>query len=176
MERWTPNFHWITERLAVGGSFPCGVEALLAQKHSVQAVVDLREEACDDEAALRAAGIDFLHLPTVDLKPSSVPMLDDGVEFARVHLAQDHRVLIHCEHGIGRSAILSLCVLAAEGWDPLKALGVAKDRRALVSPSPEQYEGWVAWLKRWKAQHGADWDLPPYENFCLIAYRHLQSA
>lgn len=176
MERWTPNFHWITGQLAVGGSFPSGVEGLLAEKHRVQAVVDLREEARDDEQALTAAGIDFLHLPTVDLRPSSVPMLDDGVDFVRARLAEQRRVLIHCEHGIGRSAILALCVLAAEGWDPLHALGRAKDRRALVSPSPEQYEGWVAWLRRWKARHGAGWDLPPYEDFCAIAYRHLQSA
>ncbi|HYG25809.1 MAG TPA: dual specificity protein phosphatase family protein [Caulobacteraceae bacterium] len=176
MERWTPNFHWITDQLAVGGSFPRGVEHLLADKHRIGAVVDLREEACDDAGALEAAGIDFLHLPTVDLKPSTVAMLDDGVEFVRAKLAEGRRVLIHCEHGIGRSAILSLCVLAAGGWDPMHALGRAKDRRALVSPSPEQYEGWVAWLTRWKARRGADWDLPPYEDFCAVAYRHLASA
>lgn len=176
VERWAPNFHWITDGLAVGGSFPCGVEAELAKRHGVGAVVDLREEACDDARALAAAGIDFLHLPTADLKPSTAPMLNEGVAFACHARSRGRRVLIHCEHGIGRSAILALCVMAAEGWSPLEALTLAKDRRALVSPSPEQFEGWAAWLRIWKARHGAEWDAPSYEAFCAIAYRNLASA
>ncbi len=56
-------------------------------------------------------------------------------------------MLIHCQHGIGRSALLALCVLVDQGWQPLDALTHAKDRRAQVSPSRSQYEGWAAWLR-----------------------------
>ena len=145
---WQPNFHWLTDQLAVGGCFPAEQAARLAQAHGIGAVVDLRQEDRDDEAQLRAAGIAFLHLPTPDLEPASLAMLERGVSFVRGQVSDGKRVLIHCQHGIGRSALLALCVLVDAGWEPLDALAHAKDRRAAVSPSRSQYEGWAAWLAR----------------------------
>ena len=55
---------WLTEQLAVSGCFAAEAVAALADVDEVAAVVDLREEDCDDERALRDAGIAFLHLPT----------------------------------------------------------------------------------------------------------------
>lgn len=166
---WAPDFHWLTDHLAVGGCFPIEHTARLAEEHGIGAVVDLREEDRDDEAQLQAAGIDFLHLPTPDLEPASMAMLARGVEFVRSRINQGTRVLIHCQHGIGRSALLSLCVLVDQGWEPLDALAHAKDRREAVSPSRAQYDGWVAWLEaRGKAA-------PDYHSFGCIAYRHLAS-
>ena len=49
-------------------------------------------------------------------------MLDDGVAFVNRHLDRGERVLVHCEHGIGRSATLALCVLVSRGMEPLDAL------------------------------------------------------
>jgi protein-tyrosine phosphatase len=141
--------------------------ARLANEHGIRAVVDLREEDCDDEATLGAASIELLHLPTADLEPATVGMLDRGVEFVSRRVAAGERVLIHCQHGIGRSPLLALCVLVDQGWEPLEALTHAKTMRAAVSPSRSQYEGWVAWLNaRGKTA-------PDYYTFGCIAYRHL---
>ena len=167
---WRPDFHWLTDNVAVGGCFPIERAALLARQHAIRAVVDLRKEDCDDEVRLRAAGIDFLHLPTPDLQPASSAMLDRGVEFVRRHVDAGDRVLIHCQHGIGRSALLALCVLVDQGWEPLAALAHAKDCRWVVSPSLSQYEGWAGWLRaRGKVA-------PDYHTFGCIAYRHLASG
>jgi protein-tyrosine phosphatase len=103
-------------------------------------------------------------------------MLHDGVAFVNARLDREERVLVHCEHGIGRSATLALCVLVSRGLAPLEALELAKTRRSLVSPSPAQYEAWIAWLEGWKAASGAPWELPGFDAFCAIAYRHLQGA
>lgn len=100
-------------------------------------------------------------------------MLRDGVAFASRHLDRGERVLIHCEHGIGRSATLALCVLVSREMEPLAALELAKSRRSLVSPSPAQYEAWAKWLRDWKGAHQVDWDIPPFDAFKAIAYRHL---
>ena len=167
---WAPDFHWLTSHLAVGGCFPSERSDELAGDHGVRAVIDLRGEDRDDEERLRAAGIDFLHLPTPDLEPATAEMLERGVRFAREHIERGDKVLIHCQHGIGRSALLALCVLVDEGWDPLDALRRAKDARAAVSPSRSQYEGWAAWL----ASRGID--APDYHTFGCIAYRHLASG
>jgi protein-tyrosine phosphatase len=163
------NFSWITPDLAVGGAFPRGAAASLARDHGVGAVVDVRVEECDDPEELAACGLKFLHLPTEDLCGVSQAMLDEGVRFAREAASEGRRLLIHCQHGIGRSATVALCVMADRGFSPMAALSTAKDARALVSPSKAQYEAWVGWLRR-RAPHASP---PSYHEFGCVAYRHL---
>ena len=105
--KWRPDFHWLTDDLAVGACFPIDRAGELAREHGIGAVVDLREEAKDDEQRLGEHGIGLLHLPTPDLEPASVEVLDEGVRFAREQIALGKKVLIHCQHGIGRSALLA---------------------------------------------------------------------
>ena len=167
---WTPDFHWLTGNLAVGGCFPMDRASDLASEHGIGAIVDLRKERCDDEQLLRSHGIDFLHLPTPDLEPASSDMLEQGVRFAREQMDDGRKVLIHCQHGIGRSALLALCVLVDQGWEPLEALGHAKDKRAVISPSLSQYEGWAEWLR----SRGVT--APDYHTFGCIAYCHLANG
>ena len=176
MPTWQPNLSWIIPTVALGGSFPSERTRHLAEELRVRAIVDLRIEACDDERLLQEHGIAFLRLPTEDHGAVSQPMLRDGVAFANTYLDQGERVLIHCEHGIGRSATLALCVLVSRGLAPLEALEQAKSRRALVSPSPAQYEAWRTWLEVWKAQDGVPWEPPSFEAFKRIAYRHLAAG
>jgi hypothetical protein len=168
---WVPNLSWIVPDLAVGGSFPAERAAALASDHGVSAIIDLRSEACDDVRALDRCGISFLHLPTPDMCGVAQPALDAAVEFAREAARAKARLLIHCEHGIGRSATAALCVLVDRGYRPRQALLLAKDRRALISPSREQYDAWTSWLDRQGAAA-----IPTYHEFGMIAYRHLQPA
>lgn len=171
---WQPNLTWITPDLAVGGSFPVDQAEHLADELGLRAVIDLRVEDCDDEAVLQRHGLAFLHLPTKDHHAVDAAMLEDGVAFANRHLDRGHKLLVHCEHGIGRSATLALCILVSRGLAPLDALELAKSQRSLVSPSPAQYEAWVQWLSGWKLVHGAAWDPPDFGAFADIAYRHLR--
>ena len=167
MSRGPLNLSWITPELAVGGSFPAERAEQLARTLGVSAVVDLRAEACDDEALLKRHGLTLLHLPTKDHCAVSEEMLAEGVAFVVDRLEAGERVLIHCEHGIGRSALLALCVLVAQGLPPLQALETAKARRELVSPSPAQYEAWAAWLRKRRTEP------PSFNEFAAVAYRHL---
>jgi protein-tyrosine phosphatase len=165
---------WITDTLAVGGSFPPTHCAVLARKHRVAAVVDLRGESCDDVQLLAQHQIDFLHLPTIDFAAIRPAMLERGTAFVCAHLAASRRVLIHCAHGIGRSALLALCVLVERGMPPIEALALTKDRRARVSPSLAQYEAWAGWLAARRRDQGATWTVPTFDEFKAIAYRHLR--
>lgn len=164
-----PDFSWITPDLAVGGAFPRGAAASLARDHGLGAVVDVRVEECDDPDEMAACGLKFLHLPTEDLCGVSQAMLDEGVRFARRASAEGRRLLIHCQHGIGRSATVALCVMVDRGFAPMDALTTAKDARALVSPSQAQYEAWAGWLRRRAPQARP----PSYHEFGCVAYRHL---
>jgi protein-tyrosine phosphatase len=161
--------------LAIGGSFPAEYAERLASVHGVRAIVDLRTEACDDESVLRRHNVTFLHLPTEDHGAVSLPMLREGIAFVNRHLDRGERVLVHCEHGIGRSATLALCVLVSRGLDPLAALELAKSRRSLVSPSPAQYHAWAGWLREWARDHDVSWRVPDFDAFKAVAYRHLRT-
>jgi rhodanese-related sulfurtransferase len=167
MGDWSPDIHWLTDQLALGGCFPMEQAAHLSEALGIGAVVDLRAEERDDFESLRAAGIELLHLPTPDLEPATYERLETGVAFVRNRLARGDKVLIHCQHGIGRSSLLALCVLVDQGLQPLEALTLAKERREAVSPSRAQYEGWCAWLR---SRGIAALD---YHTFGCIAYRHL---
>jgi protein-tyrosine phosphatase len=172
LEPWRANFDWVTPDLAVGGRFPCGAATRLACEHGVGAVIDLRSEACDDIEELKDCGLRFLHLPTPDMLGVSQPMLDAGVAFARDVQAEGRKLLIHCEHGIGRSATLALCVMVDRGLTPFEALAEAKDARHLISPSESQYRAWTSWIARRQPQAA----IPTFHEFGMVAYRHFARA
>ncbi len=166
------DLSWITETLAIGGSFPPSETQALAREHGVSAVVDLRGEARDDPELLAKHAIEFLHLPTIDHAATSPARLHRGIAFVTAHLSSGRRVLVHCAYGIGRSALLGLCVLVEHGYTPLDALALAKERRRCISPSQAQYEGWAAWLAARRHERGATWSVPGFDEFKAIAYRH----
>lgn len=170
MNTWQPNFNWIDDTLAVGGSFPGDCAEGLAREHGIQAVVDLRGETQPDALVLRRHGIALLHLPTEDMCGVAMSDLDRGIRFANAFLDAGQRVLIHCEHGIGRSATLALCVLVQRGHAPLDALALMKKQRPLVSPSPEQFACWAAWLEHHRSTHDVEWCVPSFDEFQALAY------
>ena len=161
---------FVTPSLAVGGGFPESAAEHLAREVRIAAVVDLRAEARDDEALLLRHGMTLLHLPTLDHQAVSQAMLDEGVAFATGRLDRGERVLVHCEHGIGRSVLLALCVLVAQGAAPLDALRRIKDAREAASPSPAQHKAWQDWLQRRGVEP------PGFDAFAAIAYRHPRSG
>jgi protein-tyrosine phosphatase len=138
------NLSWVAPGLAVGGSFrPVQVEGL--RELAIRRVVDVRAESCDDRGLLARHGIDLLHLPTPDLEPLDRSALVRGVEWVCEGLERSDGVLIHCEHGIGRSASLALCVLMARGFTLEEAAAMLVRGRARVAPSPAQIEALLAW-------------------------------
>ena len=168
------DLHFVAPGLAVGARFPMEAAARLAREHGITRVVDVRVEACDDAAVLRTHGIELLHLPTEDTRAISQEKLRLGVDFVCAALDDGECVLIHCQHGIGRSALLALCVLVARGDSPLAALARTKDARPVVSPSPDQLRAFGAFAVRLRGARGLPWDVPGLEELAAIAYRHLR--
>jgi hypothetical protein len=131
-----------------------------------------RSSSASGEEVLRRAGIELLHLPT-DVCACSPEHLELGVSWVRRHLAAGERVLVHCQWGIGRSALLSLCVLVALGCPPVDALLHAKNRREKLSPSPDQLRAFLEHARIHRERSGARWPVPDFEEVARIAYRHL---
>jgi hypothetical protein len=164
------DLDWVTPELAVGGRFPMDAAGHLARDLGITRVVDVRGECCDDEQVLRQHGMLLLNLPTQDRCAVSQEMLDDGVRWVLAQLDAGHKTYLHCEYGIGRSALLALCVLAARGQDPVQALRLVKSARRKVSPSPEQLGAFRTFIER---RGGV---VPSLEALFEVAYAHLRKG
>ena len=133
----------------MGGAFHLRDIARL-RRIGISAVVDCREEAADDEEALRRCGIAYLRLPTPDARGLSQEALDLGVGWVLQRLHRGEKVLIHCGHGVGRGPLLACCVLVADGRSAEDALKLLKTRRWQASPNAEQ----LAALQEWAGRRG----------------------
>ena len=166
---------WITPSLAIGGRPDDEHVPLLARELGIRHVVDLRSEACDDALLLGEHGIELLHLPTEDVCAIEEGALRDGVAWVNARIEEGGRILVHCAHGIGRSALLSVCVLVARGDAPLEALARAKRARSVVAPSPAQLASFVRFCAEQRAVRAARWSVPSFPELAEIAYRNLAS-
>ena len=146
-DRCSIDLSWVTPQLAVGASFRA-VQIGELRDCSIRRVVDLREEACDDPGLLERHGARLLHLPTPDLCAICDDAIARGVAWVNDGLDRGERTLVHCEHGIGRSASLACCVLISRGMPIDEALAALKRGRPRVSPSPEQLVSLLAWARR----------------------------
>src|SRR5215212_2752926 len=113
---------WVTPCLAVGACVPEDKIEWVARTLTIGQVVDLRSEVTIDPEVWTTHGVQFLALPTPDHHPIEPELLTLGVNSVLPALEREVRVLVHCQHGIGRSALLACCVLVAKGHSPCDAL------------------------------------------------------
>ena len=137
---------WVTTHLAVGGRVrPEDIHTLSLT--GVTHVIDTRSEYHDDEEALAQEHIQLLYLPTPDTYPLSVEQLEEGAKWANEQIKDDGRVLIHCEHGVGRSVLLTCATLMYGGMSARDALALVQQKRWQAAPNERQ----VARLKDFEA-------------------------
>jgi protein tyrosine phosphatase (PTP) superfamily phosphohydrolase (DUF442 family) len=140
------NLSWVTSHLAVGGRIhPDDIHslALLGVTH----VVDTRSEYSDDPEALKHEKIGLLYLPTPDTYPLSIEQLLEGSAWVNERLKAGGQVLIHCEHGVGRSVLLTCAVLVYDGMHARDALELVQQKRWQAAPNHRQ----VARLKEFES-------------------------
>lgn len=131
------NLSWITPQLAVGGRIlPADIHRLAAT--GIDRVVDTRSEHSDDVNAMGEAGIELLYLPAPDTFPLTVDQLREGARWINQQLDGGHRVLVHCEHGVGRSVLLCASALVAQGMNAHDALTLIQRRRWQAAPNHRQ--------------------------------------
>lgn len=133
------NMDWVTEHLAVGGRVHPGDIAALARA-GVTHVIDTRSEYCDDAEAMAREQIQLLYLPAKDTYPLTVEQLTDGAAWAAERIQQGGRILIHCEHGVGRSVLLTCSILVYSGMSAHEALQLVQQKRWQAAPNQRQIQ------------------------------------
>ena len=157
LHRQSLNLSRITDQLVVGGSVPPRAYSRL-KAMGVTAVIDLREEAKDDEAALNRLGIELLYLPATDRYAASQDQLRQGVEWAMERLNQGGQVYAHCKHGVGRGPLMGLAILVAQGQTASSALKLLRSKRWQAAPNDRQLAALLDFERTWTG-HEAHIDL-----------------
>ncbi len=113
------------------------------------AELELQEEA----NSCRRHGIRFLSLP---IKDRQVPTLDLGVVTILTELADELKaggnVVVHCRRGIGRAALMAVCILLLLGLEEQQAWAVVEEARRCPVPDKEEQR---AWVRRFARSHQA---------------------
>ncbi|XP_028650118.1 phosphatidylglycerophosphatase and protein-tyrosine phosphatase 1 [Erpetoichthys calabaricus] len=100
----------------------------LVHNHNVRGVITLNEaweikSLCNSEQEWREAGVEWLHLATVDF--TGVPSLEQlhrGVSFALRHRTSGSSIYVHCKAGRSRSATLvAAYLIKVHCWTPEEA-------------------------------------------------------
>ncbi len=131
------NMSWITDQLAVGGRIrPEDIKAVA--RAGITYVVDTRAEYRDDAQAFAKEHIELLYLPTADSQSLTVEQMLEGAKWVNQRIQKGGRVLIHCEHGVGRSALLACAVLVYDGMHAYDALHLVQQKRWQAAPNHKQ--------------------------------------
>jgi protein-tyrosine phosphatase len=121
------------------------------RRSGVDVVVSLltREEQTelnlpDEESLCRANGIAFVSFPIVDRSvPSSTEAFSEQVSKLAEQLANGKNVAVHCRQGIGRAALVAICVLILSGLEPAAAIERVGTARGCSVPETLEQRRWI---------------------------------
>lgn len=95
-------------------------------------------------ARIQVRGIEWLHLPIVDLQPPGEQFEANwpaaAMRICEV-ISKGERVLVHCRGGLGRAGTVAACILVELGAAPLEAIRLVRRARphAIETSSQERY-------------------------------------
>lgn len=100
----------------------------------VNTIIDCRIERDDLDWVTEAkAQIDYL---SIGVEDAGFLMPDEwwveGTTYALDQVSEGRIVLSHCQAGINRGPSMGFAILVAQGWDPIEALDLIRDRRPIA--------------------------------------------
>jgi rhodanese-related sulfurtransferase len=95
--------------------------------------------ATDDPSSKGSGCIEVLSLPNITDTPESniLELVEVTTAFIKVHIDQEHTVLVHCQQGQSRSAaVIAAYLILDQSFDLGSALDLLKQRRTSLSINP----------------------------------------
>jgi protein-tyrosine phosphatase len=119
------------------------IVSALTMEETAELDLSREQELCEK------TGIAFIAFPIADrgLPPSMKAVLDLARRLEQC-LAQGGKGAIHCRQGVGRSALLAACILAASGVDPASAWELIAAARGCSVPDTSEQREWVVRFAR----------------------------
>jgi len=123
------NANIITDNVWIGGvNSP---ELILSE--GFNAVVDLREGDTDKyRKFLEDHGVDYLNVKIPDRGHASPEVLSQIVEWIKEKVRRGEKILVHCNLGRGRAALVAAAYLVSKGVKPEEAINIVKKKRQVT--------------------------------------------
>ncbi len=137
-----PDLSFINPDLAVGGF--CSVEGLW--KYGINAILDLREEARDDDQILKKHSINYLRIGLPDRGIPSNGDVQHALEWIKSNLENNKRVFIHCNLGRGRAPLIACAYLISQGMSVDTAISEVKRKRSFMYLNSKQ----IKWIREFQ--------------------------
>jgi protein-tyrosine phosphatase len=142
--RLRPNMDKLTKNVWVGGTN----HPSFIVYEGFDAVVDLRKkDVAKYSSYLQKLGIEYLNRPTPDGSGISPTDLLDIVEWVAARARTGAKVLIHCDLGRGRAALVASSYLIYSGLDQETSLGFVKKKRRITYLNSHQKNALKAFAK-----------------------------
>jgi protein-tyrosine phosphatase len=139
----------ILRRPAAGAALPTAIVDWLAV--GIDTVLCLLEESevrrlgLEGEGeACRQAGLEFMAFPIPDFGvPASVARLAPILREIGSKLRAGASVGVHCYGSVGRSGLVSSCLMVALGYEPIEAFHVVSKARGVPVPETPEQRRWI---------------------------------
>lgn len=160
------NFYWIIEGKLAGMAMPTAARAYAyledadkiakeeyqyeiqdLQSKGIKAVVTLTESALAD-TPLKQAGIDYLHIPIVDMSPPTMEQVQRFVAFVHDALQNNKPVVAHCLGGNGRTGTMLACYLVSQGYSSSEAIRLVRRQNPSAIETLPQEEAVIEYAVR----------------------------
>jgi len=98
----------------------------------------------DEESLCRANNIEFVSFPIVDRGvPSSADAFSEQVDKLGERLAGGKNIAVHCRQGIGRAALIAICLLIWSGLESATAIEQVGTARGCAVPETPDQRRWI---------------------------------
>jgi len=128
---------WMTTSLACGE----GIDAIL----SLLTRAEERSLGLLNEATVaKTHEIKFVSFPIPDMQvPPSSERVSKVIATVSAELSEGRNVFIHCRQGIGRTGLISACLLLKSGWTAQNAMEHLSAARGLPVPETDEQRRWI---------------------------------
>jgi len=106
---------WLTDDIAIGGT-QRRIAWHTCARAGIDTVLDLRDDAKNDATLLSKLGIEYARVPIPEGEAPTLEQLQIMAAWIGSKLRQNRKALIHCAHGMGRSATVACATLVALGF------------------------------------------------------------
>ncbi|MFX1563295.1 MAG: dual specificity protein phosphatase family protein [Promethearchaeota archaeon] len=123
------NFGWIIPGVLAGADQPNSLQDIqrLANAGVLVLVTVMLERL--DEDAIRAAGLEYHHIPVRDFGTPTVDQLNEFVKLVEKNRVQGRPVAVHCFMGLGRTGTFLAAYLISQGLTAEEAILEVRQKR-----------------------------------------------
>lgn len=124
------NFSWLIEDEVAGMARPASYvkDFEFLKENNIDAIVSLTKYPLQ-KSLIEEFGFEYIHLPINDFGVPTIEQIEAFIRFTNRLRKDNKRVLVHCDHGIGRTGTMLAIYLVKKGYNAKDAVSEVRRKR-----------------------------------------------